>query len=338
MSKDNYIIPIFVPHLGCPHDCVFCNQREITGITERVTAKDVLKTIDEYLTTIPQDAARIEVAFYGGSFTGIDKNYQIELLSVAGSKLKQGLLTGIRLSTRPDYIDQEKLELLSKYGVSTIELGVQSLIEGVLSKSKRGHKSKDVLNAVLLIKEYGFKLGLQVMPGLPGSTIKSDLETARQVLDLRPDFIRIYPTLVIKGTELANLYQKGLYQPLSLEEAIEVSAKIVTIFQKEGIRVIRIGLQPSEGVNQEGVVAGPFHPAFRQLVDSKLFLDRLETKIGQKKVEKLVIVINSKDTSKLRGQKNKNISILHNKHNIKDIKIKTNDNLKRNQMIVNFEK
>jgi len=336
MSKSNYIIPVFVPHLGCPHDCVFCNQREITGIKRELTGDEVIDKINDYLSTIPKSAKRIEVAFYGGSFTGIDPRYQLELLSAAKMFLDKGFITGIRLSTRPDYIDKEILERLKEYGVGIIELGVQSLDDDVLFASTRGHSKADVKRAVSLIKSYGFKLGLQVMPGLPNSTEATELATVAEIIEFNPDFVRIYPTLVIRNTELANLYRLGKYQPLSLEEAVDISAKLLEMFKKAGINVIRIGLQPSEGVNSKEVLAGPFHPSFRQLVESKLLLNKIEDEISQRAIKKLKLIINPKDMSNLRGQKNSNLAYLYNRYQIEEVIISDDDTLARGDIKIKF--
>jgi len=214
-----YNIPIFVPHRGCPFDCVFCNQKRITGTQKEVTADDVHNIIGEYLKTLPSKNRRIEAAFFGGSFTGIPINEQSELLAAANEYLKKGDIDGIRLSTRPDYIDKEILDNLLKYGVTTIELGVQSMDDSVLKSSNRGHTRKDVINAVKLIKEYPFTLGLQMMTGLPGDTDEKSLYTADEIIKLKPDIVRIYPTLTIKDTFLEKMYLTGKYKPQSVDEA-----------------------------------------------------------------------------------------------------------------------
>ncbi|WP_027339996.1 elongator complex protein 3 [Halonatronum saccharophilum] len=334
MSKRNYIIPIFVPHLGCPHDCVFCNQEEITGVKRGLGYAEVIKKVDSYLETIPKRANNIEVAFYGGSFTGIDPLYQRELLKAAKDKLLKGDINGVRLSTRPDYIDEKVLDYLEDYGVTAIELGVQSLDEKVLKAAGRGHNREVVLKAVDLIKEYNFQLGLQIMPGLPGSSRESDFQTVKEIIQLKPDFVRIYPTLVIKGTQLASLYKSGHYIPLSLEDGVEISSTILEELNKAQIKVIRVGLQPSEGVNDDEVIAGPFHPSFRQIVESRIMLKKVEEKIDDNPIKTLTITVNSKDISNLRGQKNHNIDTLNNKYPIEEIIIKRDDTLERGSVIV----
>ena len=223
MTMKTYNIPIFVPHRGCPFDCVFCNQKRITGTQKEVTADDVHNIIGEYLKTLPSKNRRIEAAFFGGSFTGIPINEQSELLAAANEYLKKGDIDGIRLSTRPDYIDKEILDNLLKYGVTTIELGVQSMDDSVLKSSNRGHTRKDVINAVRLIKEYSFTLGLQMMTGLPGDTDEKSLYTADEIIKLKPDIVRIYPTLTIKDTFLEKMYLTGKYQPQSVDEAVNLA-------------------------------------------------------------------------------------------------------------------
>ncbi|MCK8827105.1 radical SAM protein [Natroniella acetigena] len=337
MSKQNYIIPIFVPQLGCPHDCVFCNQEEITGIKEQINLKQISERIDDYLATIPRQADRIEVAFYGGSFTGIPQQLQQDLLTVANKRLARGRINGIRLSTRPDYIDSKILDFLKQNNVTAIELGVQSLDNNVLAAAGRGHTREDTLHAVELIKEYNFGLGLQIMPGLPSSSEDSDLATGRGIINLGPEFVRIYPTLVIKNTELARLYQRGVYTPLSLKEAVGSTAKLLNLFRRVNIDVIRIGLQPSESVNQKEILAGPFHPALRQLVESKLLLTKIEEKLKEVSVgDKMRITVHPKDLSNLKGQKNKNFVYLKKEYDINEIRFNLDDTLVRGEVVVDL--
>lgn len=271
MSNKHYIIPIFVPHLGCPHSCVFCNQQRITGLSTNVKIDDVKKKIEKSLKTIPRNKEKLEVAFYGGSFTGIEKEIQKGLLNVPYSYKKKGIIDEIRLSTRPDYINTEILGLLKRFEVDTIELGVQSLVNDVLKASGRGHVEEEVYRAAKLIKEHDFKLGLQMMIGLPKDTKERSLYTAKQIVSQQPDCVRIYPTLVIKDTSLEKLYLNGSYMPLSLDQAVNISTDLLLLFEYYNINVIRIGLQPTEKISLgKDVVAGPFHPSFRQLVESKI--------------------------------------------------------------------
>ncbi len=278
--KSNYIIPIFVPHIGCPNDCVFCNQRKITGISTDISGDDVRNKIEEYLKTIPKENRNLEIAFFGGSFTGIDIDIQKEFLDIANSYKERGIVNRIRLSTRPDYIDEDRLDILAKRGVDVIELGVQSLDDDVIEKSNRGHSRDSVFEAADMIKEYGFTLGVQMMIGLPGDTPEKALKTADELISLKPKIARIYPTLVVAETQLETDYINGDYQPLSLDEAVELSKILLVKFENAGVNVIRIGLQPSDNISEGGdIVAGPFHPSFRQLVEEKRYYEVVDKAI-----------------------------------------------------------
>ena len=235
--KKEYIIPIFVPHLGCPHQCTFCNQKEISGQTKQVTAKDVKETIEYYLKNFKDDSKYVEVAFYGGSFTAIDERKQNELLEAANEFIKQGRVNSIRLSTRPDYIDKSILKRLKKYNVKTIELGVQSANDYILAKCQRGHTFEDVKKASKLIRLYGFTLGHQMMIGLPESTKLDEINTAKALIKLKPKIVRIYPVLVIKNTPLAKEYEQGEYIPLTVEQAVDRAKDIMQLFNNAKIEV-----------------------------------------------------------------------------------------------------
>ena len=280
----HYIIPIFVPHYGCPHDCVFCNQKKITGLETDVTVSQVEKIIVDHLATFKDDSY-IEVAFYGGSFTAIDIDLQRKLLKIPREFKERGLIDGIRLSTRPDSIDVIIFDMLKENLVDTIELGVQSLDSDVLRQSERGHTAEDVWVSSQMIKDKGFKLGLQLMTGLPGDTHSKSIYSARGVLSMEPDFIRIYPTLVIKGTVLEKMFLSGLYSPQTLDEAVETACDILILAESKNIKVIRIGLQPTENI-QEGkdVVGGPFHSSIRQLVESRLLIRLIERYIHNEEI------------------------------------------------------
>ena len=305
MSNLHYIIPIFVPHEGCPHDCVFCNQDSITGTGAKVDAMHVEKTITEYLHTINNDDAIIEVSFFGGTFTAIKIEKQIELLTVAKKFKDNNKIKFIRLSTRPDYIDDNVLSNLKKYSVDIIELGVQSLDEEVLMKSGRGHSAYDVECASKLIKQYGFILGHQIMIGLPGDDKDKDIETARRVIELKPDICRIYPALIIKDTQMEQMYIEKKFKPYSLNQAVDISKAIYIMMIANGINVIRIGLQPTEEISEgKELVAGPFHPAFRELVEGSIYNDLLYDAIisnfkNDLTSNKVLVKINPKDISKL---------------------------------------
>lgn len=245
-EKEQYIIPIFVPHLGCPNDCTFCNQKSISGQTKKITKKEVKNTIEEYLKSFKEEESYKEVAFFGGSFTGIDKEKQEYLLEVAYEYVKNKKINSIRVSTRPDYIDKDRLKLLKKYGVKTIELGVQSTNDYILKKCKRGHTYEDVKRASKLIRRYGFELGHQMMIGLPESTKLDELNTAKDLAKLKPKIVRLYPVLVIKGTELEKEYKNGDYEPLSVNQAVERCKELYYFFAKKKITVIRMGLQSTD--------------------------------------------------------------------------------------------
>lgn len=303
MSKNHYIIPIFVPHLGCPHNCVFCNQNIIASQEEQVTAESARKIIDEYLKTIKKSNSTIEVSFFGGTFTAIDIDKQRELLAVATEYKNKGYIDYIRLSTRPDYINEDILNHLKSFSVDIIELGVQSLDDEVLMKSGRGHTRNDVYLASKLIKETGFILGHQIMLGLPGDTFEKDIKTVIESISMSPDICRIYPALVIKDTPMEIMYRKGLYKPYTLEQAVEITKKIYSLYHSKNIPIIRVGLQPTDSINVNGdIISGPFHPAFRELVESSIINDLLYEYLKDKKGE-YTISINSKDISKLYSDK-----------------------------------
>ena len=328
MSK-HYIIPIFVPHYGCPHDCVFCNQKKITGLSTDVTTADVERIIEEHLSTFKPDAT-VEVAFYGGSFTAIDIDIQGQLLEIPYQYKKQGRIDGIRLSTRPDCIDKDVLENLRKYSVDTIELGIQSLDNDVLKDSGRGHTSDDLYIASDLIKEYGFNLGLQMMVGLPSDTLEKSIYTCSEFIKLDPYCVRIYPTLIIKDTYLEKQFHEGNYKPISLEDAVDQSSILLMMFQINNINVIRIGLQPTENIQLgKDVVAGPFHPAFRQLVQTNIYKILLDYYFRLNNIktedESLIIEASSKNISSIAGQKSSNKDYLMKKYKFKNIKIYTKE-------------
>ena len=331
--KKEYIIPIFVPNLGCPNDCTFCNQTKISGKSTDVTAADVRKTIDFYLKNFKDDKKYVEVAFFGGSFTGIDLKVQNELLEAANEYIKEGKVGSIRISTRPDYIDKKILRRLKKYHVKTIELGVQSSNNEVLKASKRNHTFEDVVKASKLIRRKGFILGHQMIVGMPESTVKDEIETAEDLIRLKPKMVRIYPVLVIKGTELARQYSKGEYNALTIEQAVERCKDIYYLFSRNNIDVIRIGLQPSGEImdptkDGSSVLAGPFHPAFRQLVESGMWYDSIEERIKEfnSKIKKIEIRVNSEDVNNVIGNKKENIIKLKEKYELDTI-IKADDTI-----------
>ena len=339
--KKQYIIPIFVPHLGCPNDCIFCNQKSISGEQRMITKEDVKKTIDFYLDNIRDKESKKEVAFFGGSFTGIEIEKQEEFLQTAYEYIKQGKIDSIRISTRPDYIDKKILKMLKRYKVETIELGVQSANDYILKRSQRGHTFEDVKKASKLIRWYGFKLGHQMMVGLPESTRLDEINTARELIKLKPKMVRIYPVLVIKNTKLEKDYMNEKYKPLTVVQAVEICKELVVMFKKKGIEIIRIGLQNTDTITdpkQSGseVVAGPYHPAFRQLVESGLWYDTIVTKIKQLnvKVKKVEITVNPQDANNVIGHKRENIEKLKDMYSL-DLIVKQDKNIKPGKSEIN---
>lgn len=323
----HYNIPIFVPHIGCPNDCVFCNQKKITGKNTDVTAENIKAIIEEHLKTLPKSDRVVEVAFFGGSFTGIEFSLQGQFLSVAYEYIKSGHIDGIRLSTRPDYIDRNILDQLEKYGVTTIELGVQSLNENVLKASNRGHTEQDVYDAVNMIREYKFSLGLQMMTGLPEDNDEISIETANKIISLKPDFVRIYPTLVLKDTKLEKMYLDGNYHPQELDDAVSLCKKLLLLFTKANIPVIRIALQTTDEISPNGsLVAGPFSSQFRELVESSIYFDLFCKSLNDFPYKSAKILVNSKEISKAIGKNKSNISMIKEQYDI-DLKIVGDDNI-----------
>lgn len=305
MKKAN--IPIFVSHRGCPHSCVFCNQKHITGSSGSVSPSEAEEIIKTALKTIDLKNTSAEIAFFGGSFTAIDEKEQEGLLKAAAKYVLNGDVSGIRISTRPDCIWEKNLDMLKRYGVKSIELGVQSTDEEVLQKSRRGHSFEDVKKAVYLIREHGFELGLQMMIGLPGDTRDKSIKTAEDIISLSPDTARIYPTVVVADSELENMYRRGEYRALTLEEAVETCALIYKKFIQNGIIVLRMGLMATEEMSGRGAVAGAYHPAFGEMVFSRIYLDKLRALAEGKKGE-MVLRVNPKEVSKVIGIRRCNIA------------------------------
>ena len=333
--KGKYIIPIFVPHLGCPNDCVFCNQKSISGQKKNITKDEVKNIIDNYLKNIKDNENEKEIAFFGGSFTGIEEEKQEELLSIAYEYVKSGKVNSIRISTRPDYINKQILKRLKKYKVKTIELGVQSANDYVLEKAQRGHTFEDVKKASKLIRLYGFKLGHQMMVGLPESTEEDEINTAKALIKLKPKMVRIYPVLVIKGTKLEKDYEEGKYTPLTLARAIETCKKLVRMFADKKIDIIRVGLQNTDEITDPNdknseVVAGPYHPAFRQLVESEMWYDVIVEKIKKLnvKVRKVEITVNPIDSNNVIGHKKQNVTKLKDTYDV-DLILKQDKKIKQ---------
>lgn len=343
MNKE-YVIPVFVPHLGCPNDCIFCNQKSISGQKKNVTKEEAKKIIDNFLENIKDKDAKKEIAFFGGSFTGIDENVQEELLQVAYDYIEKGEVDSIRISTRPDYINKEILKRLKKYKVKTIELGVQSANDYILGRANRGHTFKDVEKASKLIRWYGFNLGHQMMVGLPESNRIDEINTAKALIKLKPKMVRIYPVLVIKGTKLEKEYNEGIYEPLSIVQAVETCKQLVRMFTDKKIEVIRVGLQNTDEIcnpdNKESeVVAGPFHPAFGQLVESSMWYDAIVEKIKKLnvKVKEVEVTVNPIDANNVIGHKKENVIKLKDTYEV-DLIVKQDEKIKQGKSKIEVTK
>lgn len=320
MSARESIIPVFVPHLGCPNDCVFCNQRRISGSTEPATAATVREAV-ENAGTMPAGMKR-QLAFYGGSFTAIPVDEQLSLLNAAREYLRRGDIQALRLSTRPDAIDIPTLKRLREYSVETIELGVQSMDDEVLRLSGRGHTAADVENASRLIKAEGFQLILQMMTGLPGDSDEKAVETARRIIALEPDGVRVYPTVIVRDTALYELWQAGRYKEHSVEDAVRVCAKLLPMFDAAGIPVIRLGLNPTQELSSGAAAGGAYHPALGELVKSRIMLNRArELLAGAAAGSSVTIGVHKSKLSQMVGQHRQNIDTLKKELSLKDVKV-----------------
>lgn len=297
-------VSLFVPHLGCPNTCIFCNQRTISGKCGVLTKEEILSAVNTAIKG-NHDINNSEIAFFGGSFTAIDESLMIDYLETVkpfiGTYFK-----GIRISTRPDCIDENKLALLKKYGVTSIELGAQSMCEEVLIKNERGHTPEDTERAAELIKKAGFSLGLQMMTGLYGSDSEKDIYTAKKFIELKPDTVRIYPTAVLQNTALEKLYERGEYTPQELPDAVRLCAYLLRLFNENSIKVIRLGLHSGSDV-EEGFVAGVYHPAFRELVESEIYKRIIEEKLEGLPDGEYTLSVRSRELSKAGGHKKSNI-------------------------------
>ena len=297
-------VALFVVHEGCSHRCTFCNQRSISGEKNRLTACQVDSAVQTALGSNPDAAEQGEIAFFGGSFTLIERGYMLELLSAAKKYVDSGKMRGIRISTRPDGITAEICALLKEYGVTSVELGAQSMDDTVLAKNRRGHTAKQVEDACALLHSFGFEVGLQMMTGLYGSADSDCIESARRLIELSPATVRIYPTAVLRGTELAELMQRGEYKPQSLENAVALCARLLLMFDNANIPVIRLGLHSGGGV-EEDFLAGAYHPALREKCESRIYRDITLPLLVDKKTA--TVAVNKSELSKFIGQKRENI-------------------------------
>lgn len=332
-----FIVPVFLPHQGCPHRCVFCDQTAITGQKKPFSAADLRDHLHRYLAYKGKKRGSTQIAFYGGNFLGLDKETLVRLLQEAAAWVEQGLVHEIRFSTRPDTITRENLETLKNFPVATVEIGVQSMDDRVLESAKRGHTAEQSAKALLLLKEAGYETGAQLMTGLPGDNGQESLETAEKMAALKPDFARIYPTLVIKDSPLARLYRQGEYAPQSLETAVTLVKTMCLTLENKGVPVIRMGLQPSDELNSgAALLAGPYHPAFGHMVRSEILFDRAAALITEQRPstrDTLTLAVHPRQTSTLRGLKNANLERLKQSFGLKSIEIVEDPALAEDQII-----
>ncbi|GBC62724.1 radical SAM domain-containing protein [Desulfonema ishimotonii] len=324
-GEKTFIVPVFIPHAGCPHRCAFCDQSAITHVPSELPSPErLLPEIRKFLTYKKADRKTAQISFYGGNFLGLPADTVRDLLCMARQFVVSGAVDSLRFSTRPDTITPERLALLNDFPVATVEIGLQSMNDRVLALSGRGHTAADTRRAVGLLREKGYEIGLQMMVGLPGDSTESALATGREIVRLAPDFVRIYPTLVLENSRLARWYRSGKYTPLPLADAVSLVKRLCLMFTSAGIRVIRMGLQASETLDRGGVIlAGPYHPAFGHLVCSEIFLDRaiilLKSHSGPR--YEIVLAVHPRSISEMRGLRNKNVEILRTMFNIRKLNI-----------------
>ena len=323
MSAREQIIPVFVPHLGCPHDCVFCNQRRITGQLKPATAEMVRRAVRE-ARKVGRTGVKRQLAFYGGSFTAIPLKQQTELLEAAKAAMDAGEIDGIRLSTRPDAISEEIASRLRTYGVDTVELGAQSMDDEVLRLSGRGHSAADVDKASQIVKAAGLSLILQMMTGLPGDRDEKSIETAKKLIALRPDGVRIYPTVIVRDTALYELWQRGAYREHSVEDAVRVCARLLPLFEAARIPVIRLGLNPTEELSAVAAVAGAYHPALGELVKSRVYFEEAVDLLRDVEPgSRVVLAVAPEKLSQMLGQRRENVRLLTERFSLKELKVIT---------------
>ena len=335
MKIKHYTIPVFIPMQACPFRCIFCDQEKISGHTKIPGPQDVAQTIRDYLTTIPKENTVVEVGFFGGTFTGLTAELQQTYLTTVQPFIETKQIQGVRLSTRPDFIDRPKLALLKKYNVTTIELGAQSMDEDVLKRSGRGHTANDTIIAATMIRENGFRLGLQMMVGLPGDNAEKSVATATKFVEMKALDVRIYPALVIKGTPLERLYNSGKFSPLGLAASVDTVAKVYRIFENANINIIRTGLHPSDGlISGEELVAGPFHVSFKELVLTKLWQEELDKLFRGGAKEWIKIFVAPGQINYAVGHQSKNKNALLAKYN--RVQFKTDHSLTGRQYYVDI--
>ena len=333
-----FVIPIFLPHIGCPHQCIYCNQTSITGAKQEILTPEKFRLqINEFLKFKGKHRRSIQVAFYGGNFLGLEKDYLRLLLDESSKFVQNKQVDSIRFSTRPDSINQKQLDFIKDYPVSTVEIGAQSMDDRVLALSKRGHTVLDTEKAVSLLKERDYEIGVQMMVGLPGDNETKSIKSAEKISGLSPDFVRIYPTVVLANSRLANLFQSGEYLPWSLGRSVTIVKNLYLYFRGQKIQVVRMGLQFSEAIgNKRTILTGPYHPAFGHMVYSEIFLDLASTllKTDRKSSKTITIKVHPRSIPKMRGYKNKNVENLKRKFQIESLKIIPDPTLPENRLTV----
>lgn len=332
----HYNIPIFMPELACPHRCVFCNQASISSQLHIPSKKEILIKIESHLKSFKTEKRSVQLAFFGGNFTGLPKNLQKEYLHLGRAYLEKGYISGIRISTRPDYIDIETLEMLKAYGVTHIELGAQSTSDKVLQASGRGHLREAIARASEQILSAGFVLGLQMMIGLPKDNAETSMQTARDLIAFGAKETRIYPCLVIKDTALEQLFLNGKYHPLQLNEAVDQTAKLCMFFESNRIKVLRMGLHPSEELNTDAFVAGPYHPQFAELVYSKLWEKQFQNYSDWPQAEVIELFVSSNQLNHAAGFKSQNRKLLEKRY--RKIYFKTDKSLNGREFSIKIHK
>lgn len=335
-----FIVPVFLPNIGCPHKCVFCNQSAITGVKQKIpSSEEIGLQINRFLNYKGRNRSLVQISFFGGNFLGLKIDFIKSLLREATKFVIEGRVDSIRFSTRPDTIDYERLDILEEFPVATVEIGVQSMDDKVLCLAGRGHTSSDTEKAVSILKERNYEVGLQMMIGLPGDDGSMSLYSAKKIAALSPDFVRIYPTLVLKNSILSGWYKEGKYTPLSLKKSVTLAKDIYLIFKEKKIRVIRMGIQASEHFERETtILAGPYHPAFGHLVHSEIFLDMASSIIeaeGIGSCDSVGIKVHPRSVSKIRGIKNFNVKTLKEMFNIKSLEIIPHHSLAEDAIIIN---
>ncbi|MFO7715880.1 elongator complex protein 3 [Desulfosarcina sp.] len=332
------IIPLFIPHLGCPHRCIFCNQQAITGKSTRMPSVARIQTeVNRFLKYGKKRPSTTQISFFGGSFLGLEKGSVLSLLEAAMPFVRANAVDSIRFSTRPDTVYQKTLSLLEPFPVSTVELGVQSMNNRVLDAVERGHRASDTVKAAGLIKGRGYQLGLQMMVGLPADDDAGAMETAHQMAVLQPDFVRIYPTLVLNGSPLAGRFRGGGYQPMALDACISLVKRLYLYFKARHIPVVRMGLQASDGLTRAGeYIAGPFHPAFGHLVHGEIVFDAISSTLYrmEKQPDPLIITAHPTMVSRVQGLNKKNICRWQSTFDLKKIILHQDGDMEKNHLMV----